>query len=148
MGDSGLASSSASKPPEDPIEAVILPNFAEDMLNAMRHAAQAVAGAISQRAVATVDTIGKSAEAAVSATVFTATTIVSGGRDTVVPVSDDEVNAPTPLDRWFTPAAGWTCKPVLRAGESKAMPTPPLLMPRDYPVIAPEEALELVAQAA
>jgi len=144
MGDSGLASSSASKPPEDPIEAVSSPNFAEDMLNAMRHAAQAVAGAISQRAVATVDTIGKSAEAAVSATVSTATTIVSGGRDTVVPVSDDEVNAPTPLDRWFTPAAGWTCKPVLRAGESKATPTPPLLMPRDYPAIAPEEALGIL----
>ena len=144
MGDSGLGSSSASKSPEDPMKAVSSPNFAEDMLIAVRHAAQAVAGAISQGAVATVDTIGKSAEAAVIATVSTATTIASGGRDIVVPVSDDEVNAPTPIDRWFTPAAGWTCKPVLRAGESKATPTPPLLMPRDYPAIAPEETLGIL----
>jgi hypothetical protein len=97
-------------------------------------------------AVATKGSLTKSVAAVAEATVSTAAAAakVVTDRDKAVPVSDDEVNAPTPVERWFMVAEGWTCDPVQRAGESKATPPPPPLMPHDYTALASIEALGML----
>ncbi|KOO22941.1 hypothetical protein Ctob_003514 [Chrysochromulina tobinii] len=97
-------------------------------------------------AVATKGSLTKSVAAVAEATVSTAAAAakVVTDRDKAVPVSDDEVNAPTPVERWFMVAEGWTCDPVQHAGESKATPPPPPLMPHDYTALASIEALGML----
>lgn len=92
------------------------------------------------------DSLTKSVAAVAEATVSTAAAAakVVSDRDKAVPVSDDEVNAPTPVERWFMVAEGWTCDPVQRAGESKATPPPPPLIPHDYTALTSIEALGML----
>ena len=123
-----------------------LGNFSNNVTKSAANTSDAFA----KGAVATtpwLDSLTKSVAAVAEATVSTAAAaaevVTLTDRDKAVPVSDDEVNAPTPVERWFMVAEGWTCDPVHRAGESKARPPPPL-MPHDYTALTSIEALGML----